>query len=354
LCEHIDFTVFAAEFDNPRPDRIRFVRVPVPTRPLALLYLAYHIAILPIYYWTTRIRGLHFDLVQTTETYSLIGDISYSQFCHRHYLREHWPASPGKGIHRFSRWLDHFLRSSSESLVYRRVRAVVVPSFGLDRELRGEYSIPTDKVTVISNPVDLERFARPADFDVNALRKHLGICEQDIVAAFVALGHFERKGLPFIFSAVQSLRDPKLKILVVGGRESLIADYRRRAEELRIGDNVIFVGLKDDVRPYLWCSDLFLFPSLYETFSLVTFQAAAAGLPILAGKIHGIEEFLNDEENGLLLDCSSAGVEIGLCKFIRISPAERLRMGSAARASVAAFGKQSFTQKWAKFYSTQL
>jgi hypothetical protein len=38
LCESIDFTVFAADFVNPRPDRIRFVKVPVPTRPLALLF----------------------------------------------------------------------------------------------------------------------------------------------------------------------------------------------------------------------------------------------------------------------------------------------------------------------------
>ena len=40
--EH-EFVVFAVQFDNPDPDRIRFVRVPVPTRPLALLFIAFHL-----------------------------------------------------------------------------------------------------------------------------------------------------------------------------------------------------------------------------------------------------------------------------------------------------------------------
>jgi hypothetical protein len=43
LCHEHEFTVFSAQFENPCPERIRWVRVPVVTRPQALLYVAFHL-----------------------------------------------------------------------------------------------------------------------------------------------------------------------------------------------------------------------------------------------------------------------------------------------------------------------
>jgi glycosyltransferase involved in cell wall biosynthesis len=351
LCEEIDFTVFAAEFENPRPDRIRFVRVPVFRRPLAAIFIAYHIAVLPIFYWMTWVKGLRFDLVQSTETYSFLGDICYAHFCHRRYLREHWPRSPGKGINRLARWLDHFLRASIEGLLYRRVRAVIVPSLGLERELRDEYSLPESKVTVLSNPIDLERFARPTDFDAGAVRRQLNVSDEDVLAIFIALGHFERKGLPYILTAMQSMSLPNFKLLIVGGQESLIGQYKAQAQEIGLRDKVIFIGLQNDVRPFLWASDMFLFPSHYEVFSLVTLQAAASGLPIVTTRINGTEEFLEDEGNGFYIDCSASGVQDGVQKFFNLTAIARARMGSSAQQSVARFGRKNFGRKWHEFYA---
>ena len=354
LCETIDFTVFAREFENPRPDRIRFVKVRAPSRPMALLYLSFHAATIPIFCWSKWVDKMRFDLVQTTETYSMLGDIRYSQFCHSYYLKKHWKTSRSPGIYRISRWIDHWLRSLPEKLLYRRARAIVVPSLGLDRELRRECNLPKEQITVITNPVDLVRFSRPTDFDSDAFRESRGISSGDVVATFVALGHFERKGLPFIFSAMQKTRDPHFKLLIVGGREGLVEEYRRQARHLGIEDSVIFAGMQKDVRPFFWSSNLFLFPSLYEAFSLVALQAAAAGLPILAEHINGIEEFLEDGKNGFRIACSVEGVQRGLQRFLELSSAERLVMGSLARASVAEFSPENFAKKWAAFYRNHL
>src|SRR5687767_8524704 len=63
-----EFTVFAVEFDNPAPDCIHFQRVPVPKRPLALLYLSYHL-VAPICYLLYRLRGgARFDVIQSVES----------------------------------------------------------------------------------------------------------------------------------------------------------------------------------------------------------------------------------------------------------------------------------------------
>src|SRR5262245_66221895 len=88
--EH-EFTVFAVEFENPDPARIRWVRVPAIKRPMALLYLSFHV-LAPLCYLLERIRrGARYDLKQMVESHLSFGDVSYSQFCHRAYLKEQWP-----------------------------------------------------------------------------------------------------------------------------------------------------------------------------------------------------------------------------------------------------------------------
>ena len=350
LCEEFDFVVFATGFNNPRPDRIGYVHVPAVTRPLALLFLTYHVAFLPVFFWAKWVRGMRFDVVQGTETYILLGDVFYAHFCHKQYLREHWPSAQGRGLNRISRWLDHALRSSIEAPLYRNAKALVVPSKGLERELTQTYGLRSDRIEVIGNPVDIVGFVQPGSFDREAARQQMGVQPGDLLAVFVALGHFERKGLPHILAAMRKARLRGLKLLIVGAREGLIEEYRTRARDLGIADDVILMGLQDDVRPYFWASDLFLFPSKYEVFSLVTLQAAAAGLPLVTTRINGSEEFLEDGTNGFVIESSDRGVAEGLERFVRLSVEERRSMGRNARASVERFSRENFGRRWAGFY----
>ena len=72
--EH-EFTVFAVEFENPCPQKIRWVRVPSPLRPMALLFVGYHLMAL-LFYLLYRLRGgKKFDLVQALESNLLFGDL---------------------------------------------------------------------------------------------------------------------------------------------------------------------------------------------------------------------------------------------------------------------------------------
>jgi len=136
--EH-EFTVFAAEFENPCPSRIRFVRVPTPTRPLALLFLSYHFLAWLCYVAYCASRRSWCDLVIMVECNLSQGEVSYAHFCHRAYLRHHWRQAKARGLHGALRWLDHWLRARLEPWMYRRVKHIVVPSEGLARELAREY-----------------------------------------------------------------------------------------------------------------------------------------------------------------------------------------------------------------------
>src|ERR1700738_2587460 len=98
LSQEFTFTVFAVDFDNPCPNRIRSVRIPVPRRPLVLLFLSYHL-LAPLCYlahrWKQKAR---FDLIQMVESNLSFGTISYAHFCHRNYLKVHWPVSRPSGL----------------------------------------------------------------------------------------------------------------------------------------------------------------------------------------------------------------------------------------------------------------
>jgi glycosyltransferase involved in cell wall biosynthesis len=344
--EH-EFTVFAVEFDNPCPEKIRFVRVPSPVRPLALLFVVYHV-MAPLCYLLYRLRGgPKFDLIQALESNLAFGDILYSHFCHRMYLKHHWSKSGARGLRGAFRWLDHQLHAWIESFTYPRAKQVVVPSQGLARELTAEFPYIENKLTVLPNPISLERLQTPAEFDRQAFRHSLGIDENDLVCLFVALGQFERKGLPFLLQALGTKGMERFKLIVVGGEPDLIARY---GQEYQLGNRAKFVGMQSDVRPYLWGSDVFVFPSLYETFSLVTYEAAASGLPIVVSQLYGVEDLLVDGDNGFLIETSAAGVRQGLERLLSLTPAARHAMGQRARLAASACSEEHFVDAWRAFY----
>lgn len=354
LAQEHEFTVFSVSFENPCPERIHWVRIPAPVRPLALLFVAYHL-LAPIYYWWHRLRtGVHFDLIQTVESKLSFGTIAYSHFCHRSYLREHWRNAQAAGLRGCLRWLDHRLHACLEERMYAQMEQILVPSRGLADELGREFPAARPKIRVLPNAVDIERLKRPPSFDREQFRSTLGIAESDVVFLFSALGHFERKGLPLLLSALAQIPSHKAKLLVVGGTEDLVAHYRARAEGLGLGERVIFVGLQNDVRPYLWAADAFALASSYETFSLVAFEAAAAQLPLITPLLHGVEEIVMDGETGYIVPRTVEAFAAALRRIVDATPEKRAEMGQRARAAAKAYDEQHFVANWRSFYQARM
>ncbi len=350
LHQDYDFTVFSHSFENPAPGRIEWVKVPVPSRPLALLFLSYHVLAPIVYRSYCRRKRVQFDLVQMVESNLLFGDISYSQFCHRQYLdvnRGSFAFSP-RGL---ASWLDHKLHTLTEPWVYRHTRRIVAASAGLFRELSGMYDGTRGKITTIPNPVDIERMQAPADFDRLQFRAAHGLSEDDLVLSFAALGHFERKGLPLILEALARVRDPHLKLVVVGGTPGIVTRYRRRVVEMGLSERVFFAGTQRDFRDYLWAADLFILPSAYEVFPLVALEAAAAGLALIATPMNGVEEFLRDGYNGFLVERNSIRIAAALADIVQMPRSVLRQMGRRAQTDVRRYSTQTFIENWQAFYA---
>jgi glycosyltransferase involved in cell wall biosynthesis len=294
---------------------------------------------------------VRFDIVQVIESNLLFGDIAYSHFCHRIFLERHWNGISAGGLRGALRWLDHRVRALLEPWVYGRVKWIVAPSRGLRTELASAYPRASGKIHVLANPVDLDSLRSPAEFDRQEFRASLGWTTEDIVLAFVALGHYERKGLPLLLEALGALRDSRLKAVVVGGSRSSIAAYRERANKSGLHGNVEFVQTQKDVRPYLWAADALMLPSHYEVFPLVALEAAAAGLPLLVTALNGVEEFLRDGENGILMERNTRGVSNCIARFAGMPVEVRRRMGRRAQRDVKCYGMPAFVAGWSKLYA---
>jgi glycosyltransferase involved in cell wall biosynthesis len=89
-------------------------------------------------------------------------------------------------------------------------------------------------------------------------------------------------------------------------------EYEQAAAILSIAERITFHGMKSkqEVAEFMRQADLFVLPSLFETFSIVTAEALSTGIPVLATRCGGPEEFVN-EDVGLVVP---PGDEEALCK----------------------------------------
>lgn len=353
--EH-EFTVISSALRLPGTEDhgVEHVGVAAPPRPALLAFLIYFAGAC-IAYARLRLRGRRFDVAHVTDCAFPSGDVFYAHFCHAAYLSEIWPVVRGpRSARRLQAWLSHQVRATIEARLVRRARVIVVPSRGLQRDIDRLYPGNDHKITVIQNTVDLDGFRAPPEFDRTSVRERMGTGAGDTAFVFVALGHFERKGLPLLLEALASGEESlaAARLWVVGGERDLVASYRRRSDESGLGQRVTFAGRTSDVRPFLWAADAFVSPSHYEAFSLGLIEAAAAGLPLVATRISGAEELLVDGRNGLSVDPTRAGVADGLKRFLALDQESRAAMQRAARESAESLSPERFVSAWRTVYAS--
>ncbi|MEW6095316.1 MAG: glycosyltransferase family 4 protein [bacterium] len=132
-------------------------------------------------------------------------------------------------------------------------------------------------------------------------REELGFSKDDFLIVSVCR-LVKRKGLDYLIQAVSSLRDKRIKILIIGDgieKQNLL----QLAKKLDISDQVIFLGfLTEEVKfQYLSISDIFILTSLHEGFGIVYLEGMSCGLPVIASDNGGQTDFIIEGENGFLI-----------------------------------------------------
>ena len=194
----------------------------------------------------------------------------------------------------------------------RRCHHIITPSESIT-EMLAKQGI-TSQVTTIPTGIDLEPF-RSADG--KALRSLLGWESKKVLVSVGRLAE-EKNWLTLLEACARVMHeDREVRLMLVGDgpqREEL----ERRAIELGLTGQVKFSGKVsfEQVPAYLKMGDLFCYASKTETQGLVTLEAMAAGLPVVAVDATGTRDVVVDGVNGWLTEDSSLALAEGIKKML--------------------------------------
>ncbi|MGD1059063.1 MAG: glycosyltransferase family 4 protein, partial [Solirubrobacteraceae bacterium] len=319
-------TVVARTCELPDDTEVVFHKVRGPSRPFVIAYPWFMVA------GSLALRRWRRGIVQATGAIVLNRvDVIAVHYCHQVATPTPSRATPA---FRLQVKLAGALKRFGERLCFRinRDATFVCVSEGLSEEIREYFPVLAERVLTIHNGVDTDRFTpgvrRP---EAEAMRSALAIDEQRLVAVFVA-SEWERKGLAAVIRALALARDWDL-VVAGGGDEQ---HYRALADTLGVGESIHWLGVTRDVQLVYEMADAFVLPTSYESFSLVSFEAAASGLPVLATPVHGVRELVADGRNGFLIT-QEPGLIAARLGALAADPALRTRLGEAARHAALAF-----------------
>jgi glycosyltransferase involved in cell wall biosynthesis len=213
----------------------------------------------------------------------------------------------------------------------QKLSRLVVANAGSIRDgLIADEDFSPDKVRVIYNGVDMDRFTK-----VQPDRGRLFPGVTGKLVAFVGNMHTDVKGHPtLIAAAAEVVRDfPETRFLLVGDGAAR-SDFEAQAASLGIQANVLFLGRRDDVPEILACSDVAVLPSKAEGLPNAVLEYLAAGLPTVASNVGGNAEVIREGVSGLLVPPGDAGaLSSALLKVLR-DPDLARRLGAAGQEHV--------------------
>ena len=220
---------------------------------------------------------------------------------------------------------------------HNRTQATMVPTEALRRDLEaGGFK----NLSVVSRGVDVQQFSRARRSQ--ALRQQWGVAPDDLVVVYVGRIAPE-KNLPMLMAAFEAISrvDARAKLVIVGSGPQQ-ADLQQQQPQ------ALFVGQRkgEDLAAHYASADLFLFPSLTETFGNVTTEAMASGLAVLAFNYAAAAQLIRNGVNGRVVEIDDAAGFVQAALELAADTAGRRRMGAAASETAQALDWSSIVARF--------
>lgn len=228
----------------------------------------------------------------------------------------------------FSRGILSHRQICEAKCVFRMADAVLPVSEALQKTLQGIGVKAT--FNVIPNVIDTDLFC----YEPTLLQSDGSL---RLLAVSSLIKH---KGLEYLFRALTmvSWKNHNWRLDVVGAGPEETQHYQM-VKDLNLSDNVTFHGqmLKHEVAQMMRTADLFVLPSIFETFSVVTAEAMASGLPVLVTRCGGPEAFVTERE-GVIVDPGDAEALADALTFMigRLPTYDRVAIARTAKDQFSA------------------
>jgi sugar transferase (PEP-CTERM/EpsH1 system associated) len=246
---------------------------------------------------------------------------------------------------------DRGIRFLAQRVLSRYTAAIGSVSEQLKRDLTSHIGIPAERIDVLHNGVDFDRFSNST---ANAsLRNQLHFSPDDLVIGSV--GRLAPvKNYPLLLRAVASLDHDRVRLLLVGD-----GPERSRLEELArslgVETRVRFLGHREDIPDLLGIMDAFVLPSFSEGMSNTLLEAMASGVACIASNVGGNSEIVRHGLDGLLFASGDeAALHSALSRLVD-DAGMRSGMAAAGRARVAGeFSMEAMVERYESMYRKAL
>ncbi|MFH1093686.1 MAG: glycosyltransferase family 4 protein [Candidatus Omnitrophota bacterium] len=187
-----------------------------------------------------------------------------------------------------------------------------------------------EKTAVAHTAVEFSSINKTNAHRSDLLKKELGVKDGHIVVGMV--GRLEQiKGVKyFIEAALQVAQKIKNVQFVLVGEGSLKTELKMRVKQAGYEEHFIFCGWRDDVSDIMCLMDMMVLASLNEAVGLVLIEAQGLGIPVIASKVGGIPEVVDDGKSGILVEAKSAEKLTEAMSTLIQDELKRRSMGKAA------------------------
>jgi len=318
--------------DPHNAGRITWRKIPAVGGP-HLVRFVYWILINTLFrFWDEKVNGLKFDVIFSPGINCLDADfvVVHALF---HRLKELSAQDGSRAaqhglLRRWHQSAYYGLLSALERRIYSNQAVALATVSERAKKLLTTYCHRRD-IAVVPNAVDATEFS--VDLRLrqrSAARDRRGLMESDFVVLLIG-NDWRVKGLPCVMEAMQEIGGKSLHLLAVGSENP--ARYMEQARRLGVTERVEFEVSGQDALELYAAADVYVSPSLEDSFGLPVLEAMACGLPVITSSFAGVSELVSHEVDGFVMINPQEATELArVLKRLAADPNLRARIGEAA------------------------
>ncbi|HEU0020576.1 MAG TPA: glycosyltransferase [Dehalococcoidia bacterium] len=196
----------------------------------------------------------------------------------------------------------HWLTSAANRLTFGYNDAVITVSDEVKHSIQSRYNLNgKPKLCTILNGVDADQLAADSRGS-HGVKPEFGIPDNHRLVVHVANFTPKKRHEDLVQAARLVIdQEPQVSFLLVG-QGPLEPVIRAQVKSLNLEDNVIFAGFRTDAPRIIGAADVFVLPSMFEGLPIAMLEAMALGRPVIASRVGGVPEAIEDGVDGLLID----------------------------------------------------
>jgi glycosyltransferase involved in cell wall biosynthesis len=189
-----------------------------------------------------------------------------------------------------------------EKILHHFSKHIPVNAEAIKDILTNRLRVPEQKIKVIYNGVDTDRFCKYDRQKAKRIRASFGYCQEDFVVTLPGRMEFTKNHICLLRALCALGNENKIKVLFVGNENdaALKSELMRFVDANGLTRKVRFAGRQDDMVSVYNLSDAVVLPSLREGFPNVLLEAMSVGIPVIASDIADNRKIVIDGENGYL------------------------------------------------------